>query len=102
MVTSFSLLYEPLELSFTFRGPESEQVLVSKHCTSAVQFASAPRKLERSPRRRKATGDIHGWVCLLVRPSGTEKLIRVMGEGHDETLVNRVVSEVPAAVLAAG
>ncbi|WP_425990308.1 phosphoglucosamine mutase [Brevundimonas sp. TWP2-3-2] len=39
---------------------------------------------------------------LLVRPSGTEKLIRVMAEGDDEALVKRVVAEVAAAVKAAG
>ncbi|HWQ85128.1 phosphoglucosamine mutase [Brevundimonas sp.] len=39
---------------------------------------------------------------LLVRPSGTEKLIRVMAEGDDEALVKSVVAEVVAAVKAAG
>ena len=39
---------------------------------------------------------------LLVRPSGTEKLIRVMAEGDDETLVRTVVADVAAAVKAAG
>ena len=39
---------------------------------------------------------------LLVRPSGTEKLIRVMAEGDDEALVKRVVGDVVAAVKAAG
>ena len=39
---------------------------------------------------------------LLVRPSGTEKLIRVMAEGDDEGLVKAVVGDVVAAVKAAG
>ncbi len=39
---------------------------------------------------------------LLVRPSGTEKLIRVMAEGDDEALVARMVDMVAAAVKAAG
>ncbi len=39
---------------------------------------------------------------LLVRPSGTEKLIRVMAEGDDEALVKSVVADVSAAVRAAG
>ena len=39
---------------------------------------------------------------LLVRPSGTEKLIRVMAEGDDAALVKRVVADVAAAVKAAG
>ena len=36
--------------------------------------------------------DGHG--RLLIRPSGTEPLIRVMAEGEDETLVNTVVSDI--------
>ena len=39
---------------------------------------------------------------LLVRPSGTEKLIRVMAECDDEALVKSVVADVSAAVKAAG
>ncbi len=39
---------------------------------------------------------------LLVRPSGTEKLIRVMAEGDDAGLVRAVVDDVVAAVKAAG
>ncbi|MGZ9114741.1 MAG: phosphoglucosamine mutase, partial [Brevundimonas sp.] len=39
---------------------------------------------------------------LLVRPSGTEKLIRVMAEGDDAALVRSVVADVVAAVKAAG
>jgi phosphoglucosamine mutase len=35
---------------------------------------------------------------LLVRPSGTEPVIRVMGEGEDETLVNQVVGDIAEAV----
>jgi phosphoglucosamine mutase len=39
---------------------------------------------------------------LLVRPSGTERLIRVMAEGDDEALVAWMVEMVAAAVKAAG
>ncbi len=35
---------------------------------------------------------------LLVRPSGTERVIRVMGEGDDERLVQQVVAEISDAV----
>lgn len=45
---------------------------------------------------------LNGSGRLLVRPSGTEKLIRVMAEGDDEAMVKRVVSDVSAAVRAAG
>ncbi len=39
---------------------------------------------------------------LLVRKSGTEKLIRVMAEGDDPTLVESVVFDIVAAIEAAG
>jgi phosphoglucosamine mutase len=45
---------------------------------------------------------LNGSGRLLVRPSGTEKLIRVMAEGDDGALVKRVVADVSAAVKAAG
>lgn len=45
---------------------------------------------------------LNGSGRLLVRPSGTEKLIRVMAEGDDESLVKAVVADVAAAVQAAG
>ena len=45
---------------------------------------------------------LSGQGRLLVRPSGTEKLIRVMAEGDDEALVKAVVADVVAAVKAAG
>jgi len=45
---------------------------------------------------------LNGTGRLLVRPSGTEKLIRVMAEGDDEALVRSVVADVAAAVQAAG
>jgi phosphoglucosamine mutase len=35
---------------------------------------------------------------LLIRPSGTEPVIRVMAEGDDETLVNAVVGDIVAAI----
>jgi phosphoglucosamine mutase len=45
---------------------------------------------------------LQGSGRLLVRPSGTEKLIRVMAEGDDAALVKRVVADVVSAVKAAG
>ena len=45
---------------------------------------------------------LNGSGRLLVRPSGTEKLIRVMAEGDDEILVQAVVADVAGAVKAAG
>jgi phosphoglucosamine mutase len=50
----------------------------------------------------EAENALNGSGRLLVRPSGTEKLIRVMAEGDDEALVKRVVEDVAGAVRAAG
>jgi phosphoglucosamine mutase len=38
---------------------------------------------------------------LLIRPSGTEPLIRVMAEGDDEALIESVVDDIVEAVKAA-
>jgi phosphoglucosamine mutase len=35
---------------------------------------------------------------LVIRPSGTEPVIRVMAEGDDEKLVNTVVSDIVHAL----
>ena len=48
-------------------------------------IASAEKKLGRQGR-------------LIVRPSGTEPVIRVMGEGDDKTLVEAVVDDVIEAL----
>ena len=82
----------------------------------ARQFDPVPQKLENvrftaaKPLENQkvkaaiaeAEAALEGVGRLLVRPSGTEKLIRVMAEGDDAALVKRVVSEVSAAVKAAG
>ena len=54
------------------------------------------------PAIAEAEATLNGQGRLLVRPSGTEKLIRVMAEGDDAALVKQVVGEVAAAVKAAG
>lgn len=51
---------------------------------------------------KAAIGDaekrLQGRGRLLVRPSGTEPVIRVMAEGDDEALVSRVVADVAQAI----
>ena len=41
---------------------------------------------------------LNGRGRLVIRPSGTEPLIRVMAEGDDTDLVGKVVSEIVSAV----
>jgi phosphoglucosamine mutase len=81
----------------------------------ARQFEPAPQKLENvrfvagkpldSDAVKAAIADgearLNGSGRVLVRPSGTERLIRVMAEGDDEILVGKVVSDIAAAVRAA-
>lgn len=47
---------------------------------------------------KKAQEEIGREGRLYVRPSGTEPLIRIMGEARDITVVRRIVNEVAAAV----
>jgi phosphoglucosamine mutase len=82
----------------------------------ARQFDPVPQKLENvrysagkpldsatvKAAIAEAENALNGTGRLLVRPSGTEKLIRVMAEGDDEALVRRVVADVSAAVRSAG
>jgi phosphoglucosamine mutase len=82
----------------------------------ARQFDPAPQRLENvrftsgrpleDAKVQAAIADgearLNGSGRVLVRPSGTEKLIRVMAEGDDEGLVRAVVDDIAAAVRAAG
>ena len=45
-----------------------------------------------------AEGRLNGSGRVLVRPSGTEPLIRVMAEGDDERLIAKLVREIADAV----
>lgn len=51
---------------------------------------------------REGEARLNGQGRVLVRKSGTEKLIRVMAEGDDAALVKSVVNDIAAAVRAAG
>jgi len=69
-----------------------------------VRFSSGKPLDDAKVKAAIAEGEaaLNGHGRLLVRPSGTEKLIRVMAEGDDGALVKRVVADVSAAVKAAG
>ena len=87
----------------------------SKMSELARQFEPAPQKLENvrfaggkpldSDAVKAAIADgearLNGSGRVLVRASGTERLIRVMAEGDDEILVGKVVSDIAGAVRAA-
>jgi phosphoglucosamine mutase len=67
-----------------------------------VRFAGASplRDARIQQAIRAAEGHLNGAGRLLIRQSGTEKLIRVMAESEDEALVARVVDELCATIAA--
>jgi phosphoglucosamine mutase len=73
-----------VQREISVRDGEAEWLLSNPRMSSAIRDAE----------RQLAAGGGR----LVVRPSGTEPLLRVMGEGPDETLVTSVVD----AILAAG
>ncbi len=82
----------------------------------ARQFEPVPQRMENvriaggKPLESKgvksaiaeAEARLNGCGRLLVRASGTEPLIRVMAEGDDEKLVEKLVKDIAGAVRAAG
>jgi phosphoglucosamine mutase len=78
----------------------------------AHQFDPAPQKMENvrfaggKPLEAKSVQEaiadaearLNGNGRLVVRPSGTEPLIRIMAEGDDEKLIAQVVKEIAGAV----
>jgi phosphoglucosamine mutase len=82
----------------------------------ARQFEPVPQKLENvrfaggEPLKAKpvqaaiaaAEAKLNGSGRIVVRPSGTEPLIRIMAEGDDEKLVSQLVKEIANAVKKAG
>ena len=69
-----------------------------------VRYAAGKPMEAASVKAAIAEGEarLKGQGRVLVRKSGTEKLIRVMAEGDDEALVRSVVDDICAAVKAAG
>jgi phosphoglucosamine mutase len=70
------------------------QVLKNVRCEGAKQLESAKVRSAIKEAERRLDG--HGRI--LVRPSGTEPVIRVMGEGDDKHLVEEVVDGIVDAL----
>ena len=69
-----------------------------------VRFGGGSEPLETDSVRKRiaaAEAELEGKGRLVIRKSGTEPLIRVMAEGDDPALVERVVDEICEAVRAA-
>ncbi len=70
----------------------------------SVRFGAAAQPLDNPQVKQAiASGEaaLNGKGRLLIRKSGTEPVIRVMGEGEDEALVSRIVADIVAAVQSA-
>jgi phosphomannomutase len=65
-------------------GPEKRAHRNQDEHRRDPHFASTQRKLEEK---------LDGTGRILVRPSGTEPVIRVMVEGQDEALINEMADE---------
>ena len=65
-----------------------------------VRFGTGAPLEEKPVRDAIAAGEaeLAGQGRLLIRKSGTESVIRVMAEGEDAALVNRIVDDIVAAV----
>ena len=68
-----------------------------------VRFAGGKPLESEAVRAAIAAGEgrLNGSGRLLVRPSGTEPLIRIMAEGDDERLIDSVIDDIAGAVRAA-
>jgi phosphoglucosamine mutase len=69
-----------------------------------VRFNGGSEPLEADSVRKRiaaAEAELEGRGRLLIRKSGTEPLIRVMAEGEDAALVERVVDDICEAVRTA-
>jgi len=70
----------------------------------SVRYAAGTRPLEAPDVTHaitEAEARLNGAGRLVIRPSGTEPVIRVMAEGEDAAMVERVVGDICAAVSAA-
>ena len=71
------------------------QVLVNVKLASKFDFLAAPAVREAVAR---AEADLAGRGRVLLRPSGTEPVVRVMVEGEDRANVQRLAESIAAAV----
>ena len=65
---------------------------------TASDFREFPGVLEQPSLSSHVGQRLDGHGRLIVRPSGTEPVIRVMGEGDDKVLVEEVVDEIVDAL----
>jgi phosphoglucosamine mutase len=74
------------------------QVLVNVKVARGFDWSKQPGVVKATQRAEKALGNSGR---ILLRPSGTEPLLRVMVEGRDETKVRKLAGDIAAAVESA-
>ena len=74
------------------------QVLKNVRYKQGKPLDDAERDLGDQPRR---STKLNGHGRLLIRPSGTEPVIRVMGEGDDKLLIEELVDGIVEALTQA-
>ena len=95
--------YEPGHTEPRHRHPEDEVLNLFEPLPQLlrnVRFAGGAPLDADGVKSAIADGEarLNGSGRLVIRPSGTEPLIRVMAEGDDEKLVSQVVKEIVGAV----
>ncbi len=78
--------------------PKYPQVLLNVRTPRRIDFKTRP---EIAAAVAAAEARLAGTGRIVLRPSGTEPVIRVMAEGQDEALVRSVADELAAVVSAA-
>ncbi len=73
------------------------QIMVNVNVSRKEEYGASRRIQAAVEEAQAALGDA---ARLVVRPSGTEPVVRVMGEGADESLVRKVVESVAVVIRA--
>lgn len=85
-----------LSLSELAREMEKQpQLLVNIHVTNKDEIMSHELVKAALARSEKALGE---WGKLVVRPSGTEPLVRIMAQGPDQELLEEVINDIKGAI----
>ncbi|MBO8158148.1 phosphoglucosamine mutase [Thermosyntropha sp.] len=71
------------------------QILVNVRLENKEKVLNKPEVAEVLKQAEQKLGE---WGKLVVRPSGTEPLVRIMAQGHDEDLLKEVIEEIKQVI----
>jgi phosphoglucosamine mutase len=91
------------EHGFNLGGEQSGHIILSDYATTGDGLVAALQVLAVVKRQNRPVSNarLNGNGRLVIRRSGTEPVIRVMGEGDDQYLVEEVVDEIVEALTQA-